>query len=142
MKQVVCIPVEKVQRAKLLIENILAKKKIMVHSLQKLCGFLNFLCKAVIPGRVFTRRLYAYTSVMDKETTEMRAGLTLWTIFLNSPDIYSRPFMSFIQHDAVEIEFFTDVSANFTHGGFGGYCENSWMAQTWDQFVAQVKPSI
>ena len=31
----------------------------MVHDLQKLCGFLNFLSKAVFPGRTFTRHMYA-----------------------------------------------------------------------------------
>ena len=50
VRQVVCIPYEKVQRALNLIEQVLQKKskKITVHQLQKLCGFLNFLCRAVI----------------------------------------------------------------------------------------------
>ena len=36
-----------------------SKKKVMVKTLQQLCGFLNFICKAIFPGRAFTRRMYA-----------------------------------------------------------------------------------
>ena len=34
-------------------------KNIQLKQLQQLTGFLNFLGKAVVPGRAFTRRLYA-----------------------------------------------------------------------------------
>ena len=57
----VSIPVEKVERAKKLIQYVLNKKKVTVKGIQKLCGFLNFLCRVVVPGRAFTRRLYSYT---------------------------------------------------------------------------------
>ena len=64
VKQTVSIPVEKISKALSLIQEILAKKskKVTLAQLQKICGFLNFLGKCVIPGRAFTRRLYAYTS--------------------------------------------------------------------------------
>ena len=61
VKQLVCIPTDKVQRAIDLIEVTKKKRKVTLHELQKLCGYLNFLCRAVVPGRAFTRRLYAYT---------------------------------------------------------------------------------
>ena len=32
-----------------------AQRKITVLQLQKICGFLNFLGRAIIPGRAFTR---------------------------------------------------------------------------------------
>ena len=58
--QMICIPIEKIEKAKGLLNNVLAKKskKITLENLQQLTGFLNFLCKAVSPGRAFTRRLY------------------------------------------------------------------------------------
>ena len=40
--------------------------------MQELCGFLNFLGRAIIPGRAFTRRLYNCDKVIDKKT-----GLTI-----------------------------------------------------------------
>ena len=59
VKQIIAIPVDKVQRAQVLITEILGSKKVTVLKLQKLCGFLNFLCKCIVPGRAFTRRLYS-----------------------------------------------------------------------------------
>ena len=61
----VAIPVDKVERAIILIQDILTHKKTTVKQLQRLCGFLNFLCKCIVPGRAFTRRLYSkFSSVM------------------------------------------------------------------------------
>ena len=59
-KQLICIPVEKILKALDMISILLNKKggKVKVLEIQKLCGFLNFLCKCVIPGRVFLRRMY------------------------------------------------------------------------------------
>ena len=63
VRQMVFTPIEKVHKAKELIEHLLHKKnnKTKLKSLQKLTGFLNFLGKSIVPGRTFTRRLYAYT---------------------------------------------------------------------------------
>ena len=45
---------------------MMSKRKATIQDLQKLCGFLNFLTKAIHPGRVFTRRMYAkYTHIID-----------------------------------------------------------------------------
>ena len=64
VNQWVCIPVEKVQKAKQLLAIVIQKKskKITLNQLQKICGFLNFLGRCIIPGRAFTRRLYTYTA--------------------------------------------------------------------------------
>ena len=64
LNQVVCIPDNKVSRVVNLISEIINKdsKKVTLKQLQKLCGFLNFLCRCVVPGHAFTRRLFAYTA--------------------------------------------------------------------------------
>ena len=86
VNQCVAIPIEKIQKAKELIGEVLLKKsrKITLKQLQKICGFLNFLGKCVIPGRVFTRRLYVYTSNTKllphhhiRITGEMKADLEM-----------------------------------------------------------------
>ena len=149
IRQVVCIPVEKVERALVLLHRILAKKKIKIHELQKLCGFLNFLCRAVVPGRAFTRRLYAHTAGSTlkphhhvKITGEMRADMEMWTVFLNHPSVYCWPFMDFgNQHSAVDIDFHMDSSRNFALG-FDGVYENHWFWGQWDDFTQAVEPSI
>ena len=53
------IPLEKCDRALNMINRLMGKKKATVGELQQLCGFLNFLNRAVFPGRVFTRRMYS-----------------------------------------------------------------------------------
>ena len=60
--QTVSVPVEKIEKALKLISNVLSKtsKKITVHDLQKICSFLNFLGRCMLPGRVFTRHLYVH----------------------------------------------------------------------------------
>ena len=55
INQVVCIPMEKIEKARVLINSVMSKRKITVKQLQQICGFLNFLCKCVVPGRAFTR---------------------------------------------------------------------------------------
>ena len=60
------VPEEKRIRAVEMIQLLLNKKKAQVKDLQSLCGFLNFLNRAVIPGRAFTRRMYAkFSRVAD-----------------------------------------------------------------------------
>ena len=60
INQIISIPCEKIAKAINMIQFILDKRskgkalKITVLQLQKICGFLNFLGRAVVPGRVFT----------------------------------------------------------------------------------------
>ena len=150
INQCVSIPVDKVQKARLLISEVLSKKskKITLNQLQKICGFLNFLGKCVIPGRAFTRRLYAYTA-NDKLKphhhirikAEMRDDLTMWLAFLDHPTAYSRPFLDFSSTIiADDIYMYSDASGKI---GMGAICQNDWMYALWPQeFIEKYKPSI
>ena len=51
---VVSIPVDKIEKAKEQIRKILMVHKTKMHNIQRLCGFLNFLCRYIVPGRAFT----------------------------------------------------------------------------------------
>ena len=53
------IPEEKRNRAVATLNGFIDHKKATVKELQQLCGYLNFLNRAVVPGRAFTRRMYA-----------------------------------------------------------------------------------
>lgn len=57
--QTVSLPEDKVERGKRELDIIIRSKKITVHQLQKLTGLLNFFCRAIVPGRSFTRRFYS-----------------------------------------------------------------------------------
>ena len=56
------IPLEKQQRALWLINDMMNKKKATIKEIQTLTGYLNFLAKAIHPGRTFTRQIYAKCS--------------------------------------------------------------------------------
>ena len=150
INQCVCIPVDKISKAVDLIESVLLKKsgKATLNQLQKICGFLNFLGCCVIPGRAFTRRLYAYTA-NDKLkphhhiriNAEMKADLRMWLTFLQHPSVFCRPFLDFSNIlIADDIDMFSDASGKI---GLGAICGSAWMYQEWPEtFIRKYKPSI
>ena len=72
VNQVIRIPQDKIDRAISMILYCTSKKKIKLRDLQKLCGFLNFLCKAIVPGRAFTRRIYAHGNKLTKKDHHLK----------------------------------------------------------------------
>ena len=150
-KQLVMIPTKKIEKALTLIREFLqkGKKKMTLRRMQQLCSFLNFLCRAVQPGRVFTRRLYpAATKNLKphhhlKITQEMKNDLLVWEEFLAHPSVFCRPFTDFsLTKDATQLQFFTDASRNFSLGCRGHY-GNEWFFVGWDEKFMQInQPSI
>ena len=124
----VSIPVGKINKARDQIRQILKCKKVKMHMIQRLCGFLNFLCRAIILGRAFMRRLYSFTANLKphyhiRVTKEMKLDLEIWDLFLNHPSVFSRPFMDYQQWHADKLTFYTNTARNFTLG-FGGIFED------------------
>ena len=58
-QRIMSIPLEKVQKTTNLLNVFLDKKKATVKELQSLSGLLNFLGRAIFPGRAFTRHMYS-----------------------------------------------------------------------------------
>ena len=150
VNQCVAIPIEKIQKARNLINEVLLKKskKVTLNQLQKICGFLNFLGKCIIPGRAFTRRLYVYTANDKlkphhhiKVNAEMRADLTMWLSFLDHPTVCNRPFLDFSKTlIADELDMYSDASGKL---GMGALCQSDWMYILWPkEFLKRCKPSI
>ena len=151
IRQVVCIPHEKVDRARNLVSFFIddKNKKATVKQIQKLTGFLNFLCRCVVPGRAFTRRLYTYVNSKMKPhhhiriTAEMRRDLQMWWKFLTHPDVYCRSFIDFTNFSAIDVDLFSDASKSLKCGGLGAVCGNQWMIQPWNyKFLKEQEPSI
>ena len=159
VNQLICIPVEKIEKAKSLINKVINKpnnktrKKVTLHDLQSITGFLNFLCKAVVPGRAFTRRLYsiqegAENNFLKKHhhinlTSEMKMDLRMWLSFLEHPSIYARSFMDMDNTiSSTDVDFFTDASAN-AQLGCGGISGKDWFIMQWNEnFIKKFTPSI
>ena len=54
-RMILCVPLEKQEKALKLLNDLSGKKKIKIKNLQVLTGYLNFLTKVIVPGRTFTR---------------------------------------------------------------------------------------
>ena len=151
INKIIGIPKDKVDRALNMINYVLVRKKVTLKDLQQLCGFLNFLCKAIIPGRPFLRRLYTYTETKEGNLKhhhhiwidkEVRDDLVIWKIFIQSPLIYARPFLDFKEIRPENVNFFTDATANSLLG-MGGICGDFWFTQQWDEhWILAENPSI
>ena len=154
VRQVVCIPMDKLVKASDWIEFFLNKKnkKATVLQFQKLCGILNFLCRCIVPGRAFVRRLYVNTTTQEgkklkphhhvKISEENRLDLLIWKNFLSQPDNYYRPFMEAVSINAEQLDMYSDASGNYSLG-FGAYCGPEWTYGQWDtDFCKLHKPSI
>ena len=108
------IPMDKRLRAQGMIERFPHKKKATVRELQELCWYLNFLCKAIFPRRVFLRQMYVkYVTVVElkphnlchaksqlkkkhhiKLDSEFKLDCLVWKSFLdsNSPSLVTALF--------------------------------------------------
>ena len=87
------LPLEKQQKALKLLNDLMGKKRIKVKQLQSLTGYLNFLTRAIFPGRTFTRRIYSKYSNLNASLrpyhhvavdTEFRFDCEIWRFFLNN----------------------------------------------------------
>lgn len=135
VRRILAVPVLKRDKAMMQIRQVLTSKKIKMHQLQKLTGLLNFLCRAVVPGRAFTRRLY-YRTVGLKQHHHLRvdeilrADLQLWESFLTTDHSLFRPFMDFsIILQAEEISLSSDASK--LHA-WGCTYKNHWSFGEWN----------
>lgn len=137
--QTISVPVEKINKAITQLENLLRCKKTTVKYLQQVTGLLNFICKAVVPGRAFTRRLYAKINTLMKPfhhvrvDAEMRNDIMVWNLFLRNNAALCRPFIDFtgsIQDTAIDLDFTSDASAALDKG-FACCYKDFWFAYQW-----------
>ena len=153
----ICVPEDKRKVAMNMINHVLSKKKATVRELQRLSGYLNFLCKAVVPGRTFTRRMYAkfndFTTAsgiklqhfhhvrLDKE---FKWDCLVWKTFLEDPFRVSRPFIDLNKEiTATTLNFYSDASGSNDRGGFGVLFNRSWISNKWERnFIRNFRPSI
>ena len=150
--QIISIPMEKIIKGRNLINKILNRKpkKTTPKEMQEVTGFLNFLGKCIVPGRAFTRRLYACAETTKIKphhhmpvNREMKLDLEVWLKFLDKPQAFARPFFDFASNlTSKEIDMFSDSSRN-KFLGCGGYCGTSWFMCKWDEdFIESRNPSI
>ena len=143
---IICIPNNKLEKARFAVKKMLSKKRTTLREVQQLTGLLNFLGKAIIPGRAFMRRLYAVGSHLSKPhlhlpiKEETRLDLKVWEEMLNYPDIYYRKIFEFDNSYLFSpLDFYTDALSTI---GCGGYYKTHWFYHEWSEETLKLNPSI
>lgn len=144
----IAIPQDKVNKAVDLIEEILSSKKVKVIQIQSIAGTLNFMCKAIVPGRAFVRRLYYKIAGLKQHHhvrvgTEIKEDLNMWLSLLKMGQTVCRPFMDFSKVlMADELYFYTDASLAADKGIGGVFKSSYFFGQYPEGFIQNSNPSI
>ena len=169
---ILAVPQEKKDRALHLLRSLINRKKATVKELQQLAGLLNFINHAIVPGRAFTRRMYAkfagcvkFSKAMqrsfnhhkhEEQSTflkphhhirldgEFKRDCKMWETFLSSGNnAICRPFIDLNETlSADQLSFFMDA-AKGSDLGFGGIFNNHWIIGQWESdFIKTNNQSI
>ena len=151
-----------------MIRSLLSKRKVKVKDLQALCGYLNFLCKAIFPGRVFVRRMYSkFSGIINikwsdqdgsgskhkgyalkkfhhvKLDQEFKFDCQVWLQFLGKEKTFNQPMLDLhMLQTSDKICFYSDASTA-ENLGFGCIYGSNWIFGKWEpEFIRKFKPSI
>lgn len=132
------LPEEKLEDLRKEVAGLIGLKKVQLRRLQSVLGKLNFACRILPMGRVFSRRLAASTSGIKSPTHFVRLvkthreDLRVWNTFLESFNgramWMSGPVSNF------DLELFTDAAGST---GFGAFFQGRWSAGPWPQSWVQ-----
>ena len=148
---------EKRRKAQNVLQWVLAKRTVTVHLVQKLCGLLNFLNRAIVPGRTFTRSMYNRLKLTGSNGVTLKPyhhitldkdfhrDAEIWLIFLQNLSLHHicRPFTDLNAFEyASELQFFMDATKSQKFG-MGAVFGDNWMVARWgDTFIKEQDPSI
>ena len=154
------IPLKKQEKALRLLNDIIDRKKATIKQIQVLTGYLNFLTKAIFPGRTFTRRMYVKCAAYEVNKTtrkklkqhhhitldnEFRFDCQIWSTFLHhySDAAVCRPMVDLNESlTADQLQFYSDASAAKTLG-FGAVFNDEWLFGQWEEnYISHFKPNI
>ena len=151
------VPEDKKRKALNAILYICEKRKATIKEIQRLTGTLNFLNKVIVPGRAFTRGLYAKLKTTGKDgqklmpfhhvnlSQQLRLDCEVWKAFLNNVqyDQLCRPFIDWSEvSTSTELDFYTDSSGQ-RNLGFGCVFGKFYTWGQWEKdFFQDYKPSI
>ena len=154
----ISIPQDKVEKARYLLKQAIDNKKVQIKFVQQLTGTLNFLNRAIVPGRAFTRGMY------DKLKTRNGKGELLkphhhvflnasfiqdcwvWLKFLEDPHNtrICRPFIDFQpgSETTTDLILYSNASKN-PELGMGAVFQTRWLVGQWPKdFIKIYDPSI
>ncbi|KAM4795853.1 uncharacterized protein WCC33_000943 [Rhinophrynus dorsalis] len=126
------LPKEKVEKARDLLVGLRGRNKVTLRELQSVLGLLNFACRVIPMGRVFSRRLQMATAGVKKPqfkirlTKQLQEDLKVWDQFLS--DFNGTRLWVDEGRSNQEMELFTDAAGGV---GFGAYLKGKWCAGRW-----------
>ncbi|KAM4017449.1 uncharacterized protein ACNLHF_007079 [Anomaloglossus baeobatrachus] len=131
------LPEEKVNGLKDEVARARRVKKLQLREVQSLLGKLNFACRVMPMGRIFSRRLAGATAGVlaphhyVRLSAEHRADLAVWGQFLEHYN--GRSLLMEDVKDNFDLELFTDAAGS---SGFGAFFQGQWCAERWpDRWV-------
>ena len=144
--QLVRVPQDKVVALLELLQEALDKDYMTLSAIQSLLGSLNFVCRAIVPGRAFLRRLIDLTvGATDKNTsTRIRDGvgarrdINMWISFLRGFN-GAAMFLDSNWISNSTLELYTDAAMSVD---FGCYFQGHWTQKKWPPDVAAHHRSI
>ena len=157
--KILAVPQEKRIKTINLLKFMINSKKIKIKLIQKVAGLLNFLHRAIVPGRTFTRSMYDRLKLKDSKGKLLRPyhhirvdgqfkkDCQTWLHFLNySGDGLANICRPFVDLDSVvdakNLDFASDASKAKTLG-FGAVFGNRWIWGQWNsEFITTQDPSI
>ena len=143
-KQPVEVPKEKLASLISSIRRALSSEDLSLTKIQSLIGSLNFVCRAVTPGRAFLRRLIDLTKGVVKKEQRIvigigaRKDLALWLLFLEHFNGVSL-FLEQQLTSSFDLELFTDAAGGI---GYGAYFRGQWSQDSWSNIELHPDPSI
>ena len=144
VSQSVKVPLDKLKALVDLLDTALSEQSMTLRSIQSLIGSLNFVCRAIAPGRAFLRRLIDLTVNETHANARIRIGrgaredIKMWIAFLRRFNGTSM-FLDEQWLSNSTLELFTDASGSI---GFGAYFQGRWANGLWPQWVANASHSI
>ena len=156
---IVSIPHDKIVKTLILLQWVIEKRKVTIKFIQQLTGTLNFLNRAIVPGRAFTRGMYSKLKITDARGQMLKQhhhvwlkkdfvqDCKVWQYFLQHANKVQlcRQFCEFQDNSSVTfktLDIYLDASLNASLG-FGAIFQNKWIVGQWPQkFVKTYKPSI
>lgn len=118
---------------------------------------MNFLNRAIVPGRVFTKGMYKKLCTTNKQRRPLKQyhhinlskdfvqDCRVWLKFLFNPESIQlcRPFIDLTNPaQGTVLKFYSDASRN-PELGMGAVFDNRWIMQEWPaKFIKKENPSI
>ena len=155
-RRCLAVPEDKVVRTRNLLQEMSSKKCATVKQIQRLAGTLNFLVRAIHPGRPFLLQMYAkYSEIALGKTKlkhfhhvkvdhEFRLDCGIWILFLQNQSVVARPFIDQLKPEltSTNLNFFTD-SSKAVDKGFGCVFGTQWTYAPWEiGYIQKFDPSI